>query len=225
MKENADGRRRITDRLLTFASVLGLLAILLAIWNASWPLRSRFIERLQLRQRSRLVASIIRNYSGDAVVGDQDAAHTILLFSNYACPACRTANTLLLASRDVQDRFRVVVFQFPTFPTGDDESITAAKGAICADRFGRFGEFNEKLVAVVGPITKQSVLAVGADASDIERREFEACIDSRVTADALASHRALGERLGVTGPPTFVTTIGTRLVGVGAVVELGAFAR
>jgi protein-disulfide isomerase len=137
------------------------------------------------------------------VWGNENAAVTVVEFSDFQCPFCsRAAETVTELKKKYNGKIKVAYKHFP-LPMHKDARPTA-EASMCVyeqgnDKFWKFHDIvfknQEKLDAdsVVG-YAKQA----GADAN-----KFQDCVKAHKYADYVTQDQAYGEKLGIKSTPTF----------------------
>lgn len=148
------------------------------------------------------------------VLGAAGGDLTAAVFTDYRCPACRSAYPDLMAAVAADARVKLLVYDWPIF---GEPSRHAARIALAATRQGKYGAVHDRLMSDSRPFETEAlpelVTAAGADWSRIERdlTDHGAAIDQRLARNA---QRAL--TLGLPGTPAYL--IGPLLV-VGALSQ------
>ncbi len=196
-----DSRNRPGGRL-----VFALLMVVLLGWAAG-----RVIERAQ---------PIGRDLRGDPVVEAvrrapdaprrdvAGATLTMVVFTDYLCPACRAAHPAMAAAVAGDGRVRVVWRDWPIF---GPRSERAARVAIAAARQGIYPAVHDALMSGPPPVDdavlRRAVAAAGGDwarlIADLHAHE------GAITAQLIRT-QADARRLGLPGTPSWL--IGSRLV-------------
>jgi protein-disulfide isomerase len=148
----------------------------------------------------------------DPVLGPQDAAITIIEFSDYECPFCKKWHVETF-SRLMETFPGQIRFVFRDFPLTNihPNAQPAAEAANCAGEQGKYWEFNEKLFT--GPLELSSTSytqyasELGLDAS-----AFEECASSGRHSEEVTADLEWAANLGVRSTPTFFIN-GIPLVG------------
>ena len=156
----------------------------------------------------------------DPAIGDPNAPVTIVEFSDFQCPFCRSfySTTYQQIKENYVDKglVRIVYRDFPLdFHAAARVSAMAAE---CADDQGRFWDYHDKLFDEQakggnGTITygvaelKQWAADIGIDTGT-----FNACLDSQRHAAEVDADFEAGQRFGVSGTPSFIVN-DRRLVG------------
>jgi protein-disulfide isomerase len=133
--------------------------------------------------------------------GRADAPVTVVVFSDFQCPYCRSAGPSVRRLLDAyKDDVRLVAQEFPLSTHPD--APKAAEAALCAGEQGRYWAMYDALFSSPDALKpddlKRHAASIGLDAG-----AFAACLDSGRMAAAVASSQKLGERLGVEGTPAF----------------------
>lgn len=158
--------------------------------------------------------------SNDHMLGNKDAKITIVEFSDFQCPFCRSfwSGTLPQIKRDYIDtgKARFVYKHYPLdFHPG---AKPAAEGTECASDQGKFWEMHDKIFeeqAKQGQgtiqFTKQDI-AKWATAIGLNMNQFNQCVSSGKYTKLVNDDFAYGSSLGVSGTPTSFIN-GKRIVG------------
>ena len=143
--------------------------------------------------------------------GASAAPVTIVEFSDYECPHCRSAERALAEILDeFPDKVRVVFKDFPLrFHAGAEPAAVAAR---CAGEHGRYWEYHD-LLFVAQPAFSRADLVTYARRLGLPREAFVACLDEGRHRAAVRADVREGRAAGVTGTPTFFVN-GRRMVGV-----------
>ena len=140
--------------------------------------------------------------------GPRGAAVTVVEFTDYRCPYCRTLTGILSELRD-EVGVRVVYKEWPIL---GEPSRLAARAALAAAGQGRYVELHEKLMASRLTPTDAYVRDIAAALGlDVER--LRADMSGELIAGALRDNARLAARLGLSGTPALV---------VGRTIVLGA---
>ena len=150
---------------------------------------------------------------GEPMLGDEDAPITIVEFADYQCPFCRkfALETFDRLKTDYIDTGKVR-FVYKDFPLEQmhDRSIEMAEAANCAADQGKYWEMNKKLFNEQQEISPGRMARFSADkisqwAEEIGLNvdEFDQCTSSNEYEAEAREDLTEGEKLGVTGTPTF----------------------
>ena len=152
---------------------------------------------------------------GDSPVnGPPDAWVTIVEFSDFQCPYCRSAQpTLATVLPEFGADVRHVFKQYPL--SIHAYALPSAVAAVCAHQQGRFWEFHDRLFAapssIFGSGFEGAVADVAAQAG-LDVAAWQACRVAEAATTTVARDALQGRNAGVGGTPTFVVN-GTLLVG------------
>jgi protein-disulfide isomerase len=133
-------------------------------------------------------------------MGDPGAPVTIVEFSDFECPYCRTAQPVLkrIFTR-WPGRVHLVFRNFPL--DRHARALAAARAAVCADQQNRFWAVHDRLFATVS-LTGAALRAAAAE-SGLNTAEFEACINGELSLERVRQDILLGRTIGVSGTPAF----------------------
>jgi protein-disulfide isomerase len=136
----------------------------------------------------------------DPRLGSENAPVQLIEFADYECPYCQKVNEGLNRLRDqFGDQVSLVYkdFPLPMHPL----AAKAAEAARCAGVQGKFWEFHDSLFQ-----TKKlqvSDLKQEARALKLDTARFDQCLDSGEQIAAVKKDAQEGQRLGLTGTPSF----------------------
>lgn len=162
--------------------------------------------------------ALIADRSGPAE-GPDDADVTIIVYTDYQCPACRRSAPAMRNAARTDGRTRI---RYRDFAILGPRSDAAARVALASVWQGRYADVHHGLMAeprrLDGPVLRDAAIAAGCNWDRIERDlvEHGDAIDAM-----LARIRGEAFALGIEGTPAFV--IG-RTLYFGAMGE-GQFAR
>jgi len=133
--------------------------------------------------------------------GNPNAAVTVVEFTDFQCPSCAQSHPVLeRLMAEYGDRVRFVVRDFPLTQHADAQK--AAEAAEAAREQGKYWEYaallfkNQNALGVEN--LKQYATALGLD-----RAKFDAALDSGKYAEAVRRDLADGQKVGVSGTPSF----------------------
>ncbi|MBF0124102.1 MAG: thioredoxin domain-containing protein [Magnetococcales bacterium] len=198
-------------------------------------LREFMAERAREQARIKFIADLAQKYKAEILItapqaprftvqgavtptkGPSDAKVTIFEFSDFQCSYCRRVqDTLRQLDKLYAGKVRIIFRHYPL--SFHPQAAKAAEAAQCADEQGRFWAYHDALFAsdMLDPATLKK-LAETVGSMDVAR--FDQCLNegrhkARVIADV-----AEGERLGVSGTPTFFVN-GIKLVGAVPLEEI-----
>ena len=132
--------------------------------------------------------------------GRQDAPVTIIEFTDHECPGCAQAQPIIeKLMKEYDGRMRLVVRDFPL--EQHENAFKAAEAAEAAREQGKYWEY----VALLLP--NRSALGVDklkeyASQIGLDRKKFDAALDSGKFADKVQRDLRDGWRLGINSTPT-----------------------
>ncbi len=156
----------------------------------------------------------------DHILGNKDAAVTIVEFSDFQCPFCRSF--FEASYQDIKKEYidtgkaRLIFRHFPLdFHPG---AKPAALGSECAAEQGKFWEFHDKVFQEQAKLGQGTVQFTTTDIKrwaaslKLNMAQFNKCFDTSKYAKRVTDDAAYGASVNVTGTPSFFVN-GTRLVG------------
>jgi protein-disulfide isomerase len=166
-------------------------------------LRTALIESLrqQLGVKITFVApKAAVSVSSSPVLGAQNASIQLVEFGDYQCPYCQQAYPIV--KQLLENYGAKVAFSFRDLPLPmHPQAPKAAEAARCAGVQGKYWEFYSSLFS-----TKQlEIPAIKEQAKKLalETSAFDKCLDAGDQAAAVAKDASEGQRLQLTGTPTF----------------------
>jgi len=160
-------------------------------------------QRAELKVESRLGSDVWRQlWESVHVHGEATAPVRIVEFADFECPACRHF------AREwegvVEASGGAVAMGFAHFPLAQHRFATmAARVAECEARSGRFWSAHDSLFVhqhEFGLVAWDRIVGLeGADGAALRE-----CMDAGADMERIASHRLLGEQLGLRGTPTLI---------------------
>lgn len=141
--------------------------------------------------------------AGSPAKGPESAPVTIVEFSDFQCPHCRTFHMEIFPTLQsfYGDNVRWV-FVNKFFADGHQYAEKAAIGGECAARQGKFWEYADFVFAhqeeLGDGLVDRAASEVGLDTAS-----YAQCLDGRETASEVAADQAEAARVGVDGTPYF----------------------
>lgn len=133
--------------------------------------------------------------------GKQDSPVTVIEFTDYQCPVCAQAQPVLeRLITEYGDRVRFVIRDFPLNQHKDAEK--AAEAAEAAREQGKYWDFAAILFRNQSALSTEQ-LKQYAGVIGLDRKRFDAALDSGKFAPAVERDMRDGERAGVNSTPTF----------------------
>ncbi|MFA6527921.1 MAG: DsbA family protein [Candidatus Gracilibacteria bacterium] len=165
---------------------------------------------------------VLPDAEDDAVLGDANAPVTIIMFSDYECPACYYFETEIfpLIKADFIDtgKIKFIYRDFPLVSKHPMAHITA-EAAECADDYSKYYEYQDLIVAnydewstYEGDIN-QLLTDYAATIEGIDTTAFKACLDDGKYYDEVEADMSDGRDAGVQGTPSFFIN-GQKIQGV-----------
>ena len=153
----------------------------------------------------------------DPVLGEEDAPVTIIEFSDFQCPFCKSFKdqTFGLIQENYIDTGKVK-FVYRDFPLSSIHSMAqkGAEASECADDQGKFWEYHDVLfekqqewTTIGASKLKEYAANLGLDSGD-----FDSCLDSGKYEDEVNQDLSDGSIVGVQGTPSFFVN-GVQLSG------------
>ena len=150
----------------------------------------------------------------DPARGPQNAKVTIVEFSDFQCPACKTyadqTEPLILATYG--DRIRYVFRDLPA--QSHPQAQKAAEAAQCAFEQGKFWEYHDKLFQNQAALDVDSLKAYAKELG-LNESTFNTCLDSGKYTQEVQKDYQDAISYGVTSIPTFFIN-GRKVVGAGS---------
>lgn len=143
----------------------------------------------------------------DIVSGPDDAKVTIILFSDFECPFCKTFHAdLKQISTQYPDQVRIVYKHLPlSFHT---QAENAGQAAECADEQGKFDAYSNHLYTKQGEWSKTTGLQKFKDYAwwlKLDYRSFTTCLDSHRYKEKIVRDGEEARVLNITATPaTFI---------------------
>jgi len=151
-------------------------------------------------------ADAIFRSSASHVAGNPDGDVSVVEFFDYNCGFCRRALPDVVKLVKDDGKVRLVLKELPIF--GED-SESASKYALAADKQGKYFEMHQKLFSEPGKADKAKALRIANELGlDIDQLEKDAQSDD--TKKALAEAKELAQKLNLQGTPLYL--IGDRVL-------------
>lgn len=133
-------------------------------------------------------------------LGPENAPVQIVEFADYECPYCQNVSDDLVRLREQFGNQVSLVYKdypLPMHPLAE----RAAEAARCAADQGKFWEFHDALFQ--SKRLQVSDLKQEARTLKLDGAKFDQCVDSRQQASGVKTDVQEGQRLGLTGTPSF----------------------
>lgn len=151
-------------------------------------------------------APTVRRYDvpvdDDPFLGMEDAAITLIEFSDYECPFCTRWHTEVFAPlmKKYPDQVRFVYRDFPL--PSHPNAIPAAEAANCANEQGAFWEYHDRLFATTQGLSAAVYEKIAAELG-LDLEQFTQCVEDRTYQAEVDADFQYAANLGVTSTPTF----------------------
>jgi protein-disulfide isomerase len=145
------------------------------------------------------------------LIGEPDAPVTVVVFSDFQCPACASfAETLHRLQQRHPGRVAAVYRHFPL--PNHAFAVPAARASECAARQGRFAEMHDELFGAQDSIGVRSWARFATLAGIPDGIAFETCLGDPASAVPVRRDADAAGRLRVTATPTLLVN-GRRVQG------------
>ncbi len=144
---------------------------------------------------------LVLNNAGAPTAGKKDAPVTLVEFSDFQCPFCKTAVPGIKQVEKVYgDRIQIVYRQYP-IPSLHPNAFKAAEASLCANDQGKFWALHD---AMFEDQAKLSVSDLKATARKLgmDGKKFDNCLDSGRYVEQVQNDQKEAQRIGVNGTPT-----------------------
>jgi protein-disulfide isomerase len=148
----------------------------------------------------------------DFVVGESptrgaaDAPVTLVEFSDYQCPFCKRHATDVMPEIVKQyvdsGKVRIVMREMP-IESIHPLALAASNAALCAREQGQYWAMHDLLFANQKSL-QPADLKAHAVTLGLDTAAFDACLDENRFADEIKAGQAEGQKLGISGTPSFV---------------------
>jgi protein-disulfide isomerase len=193
--------------LLTFAFVVMTVTTLIALVRPSAAPIVAAPAVVQPAQPTVNTGPVNLTTNPGRTVGTNATAPLVVEFADFQCPYCRqfaagAQKGIVAAAKQGKVRFA-----YKYFPFLGQESFDAAYAAECANRQGKFWEYEDLLTTNwqgenVGGFAPERLKAFAAQIK-LDATKFDACLDDQETAAIIDAEIAEGRQAGVRGTPTF----------------------
>jgi protein-disulfide isomerase len=153
--------------------------------------------------------------------GPEDAAVTVVEFTDYQCPFCQrhASDTSPQLLSQNAGKMKYVVLNFP-ITSIHPYAHKAAEAAECAHDQGQFWEYHDLLFENQSALDVDSLKRYAVDLG-MDSGAFNSCLDSGAKAELVQNDIRLGQGAGIRGTPSFIIN-GQLLVGAKPISEFQA---
>lgn len=157
----------------------------------------------------------------DPSLGPEDALITIVEYSDFECPFCRTYHTAVFPRLKAEygDKIRFVYKDFP-LTNIHPNAVPAAEAALCAGEQASFWEYQELLFSNQIPLGRETYLSY-AGSLNLDMGNFVACLDDGRYNQQVLDDLDAGSLIGIRSTPTFFIN-GIPVVGALPFAEFAA---
>ncbi|WP_192384202.1 DsbA family protein [Mesorhizobium silamurunense] len=132
--------------------------------------------------------------------GNPNGDVPLVVFFDYNCPDCRTADLIIQQALKDDPNLKVVYKEYPGKGPG---SKFAAVAALASRKQGKYEPFHHALMAARGRLSGFSILTIARQVGlDVEQLKRD--MDDPAIPNALERNRALATGLYITGTPALV---------------------
>jgi len=163
----------------------------------------------ELENDSQLLTTTKLIENGSPILGNPDAAITILEWGDYQCTFCYKfhQNTLDTIYEDFIKTGKVKLV-FKDFPLNGPDSQLAAQAAYCAEDQEKYWEYHNELYKnwageKTGWITRES-LDRFATTINLDLNEFNTCLDEGKYQNKINELHEFGKEIGIDATPSFL---------------------
>tara|TARA_B110000977_G_scaffold184663_1_gene248684 strand:+ start:756 stop:1493 length:738 start_codon:yes stop_codon:yes gene_type:complete len=135
--------------------------------------------------------------------GNLDGDITIVEFIDYRCSFCRRAHPEVAELISSDGNIRIITKEFPIL---GEQSVLASQFAVATKIVAgdaAYKQVSDALMNLRSDVTPASLSSL-ASAFDLDADAIFAEMESPAVQQVLANNRALGERMQISGTPTFV---------------------
>jgi protein-disulfide isomerase len=137
-------------------------------------------------------------------MGPEQAAATIVEFSDFQCPSCAAAQSELRKLREMYPRDVAVVYRHFPLEAGHPYARRAAIASECAAEQGRFERFHDLLFQRQDSIGRMPWERFARLAGVPSRSRFADCLSARRPEARVNRDLATADSLGLQGTPTLL---------------------
>ncbi len=136
------------------------------------------------------------------VLGNPEASIVVEEFSDFQCPACRSAAPVVKGIvNKYKDQIKFVYRHFPLLSI-HPRAYDAALASECANDQGKFWEYHDILFANQPNFKKDQLVGYARDLG-LDVNEFSACLQSRARKEIVDADLGKAKELGLNSTPTF----------------------
>jgi protein-disulfide isomerase len=134
-------------------------------------------------------------------IGPDNAPVVVDEYSDLQCPACASVSPEV--ERIARDNPDLIKLTFHHFPLPQHESaFRAAQASECANEQGKFWEFADSAFQNQSNLTDSKFIEI-AESLNLNKPQFQACLDSNISQAPVRADLSLGNSMGVSYTPSF----------------------
>lgn len=156
---------------------------------------------------------------GGRRIAEATSPVTVVVFSDFQCPACRVLAEHLQAIRARHPRDVAIVYRHFPITTLHPFAMRAGRASECAARQGRFEAYHDALFRRQEQIADSIWMSVAREARIRDLASFGGCMQEPGAMPAIERDIAAARQLGVNVTPTVLIN-GLRLDGTPPLAEL-----
>lgn len=169
------------------------------------------VAKVTLKGSSHLSNEVV-DIRGDEVkvTGNPNAKVSIVIFSDFQCPACkRGAEILKQVEQDYASKVKITYKFFPLDPECNPGApygqhlmaCDAARAALCAGQQGKFWRFHDRLFESQETLFERKFVEF-AQAENLDMTKFNSCIESKQAMETVTKDAEEGAQLNIDSTPT-----------------------
>jgi protein-disulfide isomerase len=159
---------------------------------------AKYSVKISLAEPKRIVHNV--SVDDDPSTGKPDAPVTVVMFTDFQCPACSRTHPVLKKALSVYgDKIRFVVRDYPLEKIHEN-SFNAALAANAARAQGKFAEYTEILYRNQQALDKASLTRYATELG-LNVKQFELDFSDAKTAAEVRKDQADGKSYGIAGTP------------------------
>ncbi|MFA4936947.1 MAG: DsbA family protein [Patescibacteria group bacterium] len=135
-------------------------------------------------------------------LGTQDASIVVEEFSDFQCPSCKLADSLI---KEIMNTFGDrVVFYYKHFPLSSIHpfAVRAALAVECSNDQGKFWEYHNKLFENQPRFSENDLINYASELN-LNKENFSACLQSRAKQEVVKNDLREGNSRKLNATPTF----------------------
>jgi protein-disulfide isomerase len=168
-------------------------------------LRSKYSVKVMLEPPRVTVAT-----DDDPARGPASAPVTIVEFSDFQCPYCSRAETVVdEVMKKYDGKVRLVYRDYPL--SFHPNAETAAMASECADEQGKYWEMHKAMFGNQSKLAAADLVETAGNVG-LDKDKFKGCLDSGKFRNEVQKDFQDGQKAGVSGTPTFFIN-GVMIVG------------